>query len=119
MIFGKKNDSVDLKIKLGGELIPWVHTTKFFGVWLDDKLSWSTLVTVVRKKLQSRQGLLKRSKQYLSTHCMRILYFAQIQSVRLYGIVVWGPMLKACDLKTLEKNSEKMPKMYLPKTTNL
>ena len=87
MIFGKNNNSVDLEITLGDVLIPQVHATKFLGVWLEDKLSWSTHITVVRKKLQSRHGLLKRSKSFLSAHCMKILYFAQIQSVLAYGIV--------------------------------
>ena len=77
MIFGKSNNSVDMEITLGGIVIPWVHATKFLGVWLDDKLSWSTHVTITRKKLQSRQGLLKRSNSFLSCHCMKILYFAQ------------------------------------------
>ena len=90
MIFGKNNKSVDMEITLGGIVIPRVHATKFLGVWLDDKLSWSTHVTMVRKKLQSSQGLLKRPKWFLSCHCMKILYFAQIQSVLAYGISVWG-----------------------------
>ena len=58
MIFGKNNNSVDIEITIGGIVIPRVHATKFLGVWLDDKLSWSTHITMVRKKLQSRQGLL-------------------------------------------------------------
>ena len=87
MIFGKGNNMIDLQISLGGVLIPRVHIAKFLGVWLDDKCNWTNHVTVVRKKLQSRQGLLKRSKFFLSAHCMRILYFAQIQSVLTYGIV--------------------------------
>ena len=103
MIFGKNNNSVDMEITLGGTVIPWVHATKFLGVWLDDKLSWSTHVTVIRKKLKSRQALLKRSKSFLNCHCMKILYFAQIQSILAYWIIVWGPMLKEYDLKMLQK----------------
>ena len=51
MIFGKNSNSVDMEITLGGTVILLVHATKFLGVWLDDKLSWSTHVTVVRKKI--------------------------------------------------------------------
>ena len=107
MLFGKNNNLVDVEITLGGVTIPRVHATKFLGVWLDDKLSWSTHVAVVRKKLQSRQRLLTRSKNFLSTHCLRILYFAQIQSVLSYGIVVWGTLIKESDLNMLQKIQNK------------
>ena len=107
MLFGKNNNQVDIEITLGGVTIPRVHTTKFLGVWLDDKLNWSTHVAVVRKKLQSRQRLLARSKNFLNTHCLRMLYFAQIQSVLSYGIVVWGTLIKECDLNTLQKIQNK------------
>ena len=115
MIFGKNNNSVDMKITIGGIVIPRVHATKFLGVWLDDKLSWSIHVTMVRKKLQSRQALLKRSKSFLSCHCMKILYFAQIQSILAYGIIVWGPMLKEYDLKMLQKIQNNCLKCIKPK----
>ena len=107
MLFGKNNNLVDVEITLGGITIPRVHATKFLGVWLDDKLNWSTHVAVVRKKLQSRQRLLARSKNFLNAHCLRILYFAQIQSVLSYGIVVWGTLIKESDLNTLQKIQNK------------
>ena len=69
----------------------------------------------LEKKLQSRQGLLKRSKSFLSCHCMKILYFAQIQSVLAYEIVVWGPMLKECDLKRLQSIQNNCLKCIKPK----
>ena len=115
MIFGKNNSIVDLEITSESLVIPRVHATKFLGAWLDDKLSWSTHVTVIRKKLQGRQGMLKRSKHFLSFHCMRILYYAQIQSVLACGIVIWGPMLRECDLKILQKIQNTCLKCINPK----
>ena len=47
---------------------------------------------------------------------MRILYFAQIQSVLTYGIVAWGPMLIECDLKILQKIQNNCLKCIKPKT---
>ena len=102
MMFDKTGASIELNISL----IPQVHSTKFLGTWLDDKLSWSTHITILKKILQSRRGLLGRSKNFLSTHCMRILYFAQIQSILTYGIVAWGPMIKQSDLKSLQQTQD-------------
>ena len=118
MLFEKNNNLVDVEITLGGITIPRVHATKFLGVWLDDKLNWSTHVSVVTKKLQSRQRLLARSKNILNTHCLRILYFAQIQSVLSYGIVVWGTLIKESDLNTLQKIQKQMSTLYHAKRIN-
>ena len=88
MIFGRNCTSMELNISLNGVLIPQVYSTKFLGIWLDDKLQHShTHITVLKSRLQSRQGLLRGSKHFLSTHCMRILYFARLQSILTYGIV--------------------------------
>ena len=103
MVFGKRNTTSTLNITLNGVTVPHVQSTKFLGVWLDSQLNWSTHISTVRKRLQSRIGLLRRSKHFLSMHCLRVLYFAQIQSVMTYGIVVWGPMLKSRDLNMLSK----------------
>ena len=103
MLFGKRKTNCKIKITINGVTVPQVQSTKFLGVWLDDQLSWSTHVGTIRKKLQNTLGLLKRSKHFLNSHCLRILYFAQFQSVMSYGIVVWGPMLKDSDLNMLSK----------------
>ena len=93
----------EIKITINGVTVPQVQSTKFLGIWLDDQLNWNTHVGIIHKKLQNRLGLLKRSKHFLSSHCLRIVYFAQFQSVMSYGIVVWGSMLKDSDLNMLGK----------------
>ena len=103
MLFGKHKTNCEIKITINGVTVPQVQSTKFLGVWLDDQLNWSTHVGIICKKLQNRLGLLKRSEHFLSSHCLRILYFAQFQSAMSYGIVVWGPMLKDSDLNMLSK----------------
>ena len=50
MLFRKNSTTVALKITLNGETIPQVHATKFLGVLLDYRMSWSTHVDVIRKK---------------------------------------------------------------------
>ena len=46
---------------------------------------------------------------------MRILYFAQIQSILTYGIVAWGPMIKQSDLKSLQQIRDNCMRCICPK----
>ena len=71
----------DLKLELNGVTIPRVRSTKFLGTWIDDLLSWKVHVSNILTKLNMKLGLMYRSKNFLNRHAMRILYFAQFQSV--------------------------------------
>ena len=47
------------------------------------------------------------SKNLLSDHAKRILYFAQIYSHISYGISIWGPMISSKGIKNLQKIQQK------------
>ena len=59
-------------------------------------------------------GLMYRSKNFLNRHAMRILYFAQFQSVLTYSCVVWGPMLSEFRLNQLQKLQNRAIKQIVP-----
>ena len=44
-------------------------------------------------KVKVRIGLLRRGLNFLTTHAKKILFFAQIQNVLMYGIGAWGNMI--------------------------
>ena len=58
-------------------------------------------------KLKSKVGLLYRSKNPMTPHAKRILYFAQIQSHLTYGLVIWGSMLASSQMKELQSIQNK------------
>ena len=88
MVFSQNQIPIKMSININDTKISQVHSTKFLGTWLDDKLSWFTHVTKLKQRLASRIGLLYKKKYFLSRHCMKILYFAQIYSILVYGISV-------------------------------
>ena len=45
-------------VKLFGEPIQWVETTRYLGVTLDKRLTWSPHIVQVRKKTVQRMGML-------------------------------------------------------------
>ena len=56
-------------------------------------------------------NLLLAGKNFLSTHALRILYFAQIYSNLTYGISMWGSQLTNENIKKLQKIQNKC--MYI------
>ena len=73
--------------------------------------SWSGLNMLKLKiKLVNWLGLIKRSKRFLSTHAMKMLYYAQINSLISYGISMWGPMVTRCLINQIQTLQEKAMK---------
>ena len=102
ILFGKHHEE-KIDIGIGNEKIPQVSHTKFLGLWIDQKLSWNEHVSKLLLKLKSKFNLLQTGKNFLSTHALRILYFAQIQSNLTYGIGIWGSLLKQEQIHKLQK----------------
>ena len=69
--------------------------TKFLGVILDDALSWTSHVKNVQIKMKRNLGLLKRSRNLLSKHGLKNVYYAHIFSHMSYCISIWGSMINA------------------------
>ena len=104
VVFGDYNNTLkDLTLKIGETHIPRVSHAKILGLWIDEKLTWNTHIDKTLTKIRSRIGLLKYSKNLLTIHTKRILYFAQIYSVISYGIVVWGTMINNARLNDLQR----------------
>ena len=103
ILFGKNKQSISLNISLGGIRIPQVACTKFLGMWIDQALSWNDHVNKTILRLKSRTNLLNMGNRFLSTHALRVLYFAQIHSILTYGIVLWGSLLSQANLNKLQR----------------
>ena len=63
VIFSPKNElNEEIKLNLGGHIIPCQTETKFLGVWIDKNLDWKKQTDVLLIKLRQNVGLLKKSK---------------------------------------------------------
>ena len=91
----RKQPIPNFKIVLNGVEIPRTRYAKFLGVWLDDKLKWDMHVNKLINKLKCGIGMLRCSKNLLSTKAKKLLYFGQIHSNLNYSICIWGTMLQS------------------------
>ena len=113
---GNRNKEVLKDIKIGDKQLQVATSSKFLGLWIDNKLKWSEHVCKLLLKLHARKSLLMRGKNLLTTHAKKILYFAQIQSNLTYGLLIWGPMISSEELRKLEKLQDKCMKLIDPPT---
>ena len=88
-----RNAHTKLDLSLNSFEVPQAKHAKFMGTWLDDKLNWDIHVSKLVIKLKCGLGMLRRSKNLLSSSAKKLLYYGQIHSNLCYCLGVWGSML--------------------------
>ena len=99
LLFTPKKGKKSLQLELGKCCTKLDVETKFLGVILDDKLSWTSQVKNILVKMKRNPGLLSRGHSFLSKHGLKNVYYAHIFSHMSYCISVLGSMISS-DLLT-------------------
>ena len=90
MIFTNKTVCNNFNIVFDKQLIERVHTTKFLGVVIDDKLSWHRHIAYVCKKLTKSLSVIYKVKNILNVDSLKYLYNSLILPYLFYCCEVWG-----------------------------
>ena len=90
MIFTNKYVCNNINIVFDQQLIERVHTTKFLGVFIDDKLSWHHHIAYVCKKINKSLSVIYKVKNMLNVKSLKYLYNALILPYLFYCCEVWG-----------------------------
>ena len=98
-------------ISVNGIALPDVTCTRFLGIWIDSKLSWSVHLSKLFLKLKRNINMLRIGKHSLTLHARKSIYYAHIYSHLNYGLILWGNMLKQCELNKLQKIQNKCFKL--------
>ena len=112
----KSINNSNIKLVLNNIEIPEVKSTKFLCLWIDNGLDWRTHIIKITVRLKTKLCMLQRGKSLLTTHAKKILYFAQIQSIFTYGLVIWGNMITPTQMKNLQKLQDKSVQLISPHT---
>ena len=70
--------------------LPREESTKFLGVTIDNKLTWTQHIDNIITKLNTNKILLGKSKHLLNQSAKRQIYFAHIHSYLAYANTVWS-----------------------------
>ena len=114
------NDLVSRKhLLFNNHVIMRVHSVKYLGVMIDEKLSWSSHIDYLIGKVTSLTGILYRNKHFLPLDSKRNIYFALIYSVLTYCIEVYAnipksslnPLIIKCNrlLRLLQHKARRTP----------
>ena len=87
-------DNNNFTIEVNNEPIKESEVTKFLGVMVDNKLTWSSHIAFLNQKLLANKHLLRIARNILDYNCLQLIYYAHIYSHLSYGILAWGSMAK-------------------------
>jgi hypothetical protein len=85
-------------VTLFGEPIEWVETTRYLGVTLDKRLTWSPHIVQVRKRTAQRMGMqgpLLNRKSDLSARNGVLLYKQLIRPMMDYACPAWRSAVRS------------------------
>lgn len=79
-----------IQLRLGNNTVKMVESSKYLGLMVDSRLSWTEHVDTLSKKVSSRIGLMNRIRNYLDFSTSQLVYNATILPLLDYCDVVWG-----------------------------
>jgi hypothetical protein len=82
--------NVNIQIKYYQKGITNATEIKFFGLIIDDTLSWKQHTEHLVNKMCTACYALRNIKHVVPIDTLRVIYFAHIHSITSYGIIFWG-----------------------------
>lgn len=89
MLFTNKS-VVAPNIYIAGQLVEKVDSFKYLGLHIDSNLRYTSHLNYLRSKLSSLRYVSYKISPYLSEAAGKKFYYAMVQSILCYGILVWG-----------------------------
>ena len=97
IIFSMSNQAPPKKyVSIDGQNVDHVTSTKFLGVYIDSRLSWSEHINYIKNKISKGIGILCQARKIFSLKTLNTLYYSFIHPYFMYCIEVWGACSKNC-----------------------
>ncbi len=90
MVFSNIKKKTKIDIKIEGNTINQIHSTKSLGVTIDDVLSWESLVKQVRTTVAKGIGIILKATPYINKTTLMNLYHTFVYPHITYCNIVWG-----------------------------
>jgi hypothetical protein len=82
-----------------------VTESKFLGLIIDSTLSWKQHIDYVVKKISIACYALRNTKYFIPLDTLKLIYFAHIHSIIIYGIIIWGGSSRVNRVFILQKKN--------------
>ena len=92
IIFRPKRKTITRKMnfRISGQKINIGTQTKYLGLILDEHLTWTHHIKILKTKLSRANGLLAKIRYFTSKELLRTIYYALFDSHLRYGCQIWG-----------------------------
>jgi len=80
----------DFTVKINDNTISQTSSTKYLGVYIDDKLTWSNDIANLEKTISRSVEIFYRLRRYLNERALKSLYFSIVYSHLQDAIGAWG-----------------------------
>ena len=92
ILFGNKRLPLNatLSVSIDGILLQRVVSTKFLGIFVDEKLNWKTHIDHVAVKIAKGLGAIGRVRNIVPNSVLFTLYQAMIYPYLAYCSIIWG-----------------------------
>ena len=94
MLFSNSIKIVPGDVLFNNVRIERVTSTKFLGLYIDEKLNWKIHVDNLSKLLSKNVGVIYKLRSVFPQEVLFILYSTLILSYLNYGVLAWGNSLK-------------------------
>lgn len=81
-------------IRIDATSVQFVNKTKFLGVILDNKLSWSNHISYIHSKISKGLGIIKKVRNILNKSTLTQLYYTFLYPYLSYCNIIWGRAAK-------------------------
>ena len=110
VIFSMSNQAAPKNVSIDGQNVDHVTSTKFLGVYIDSRLSWSEHINYIKNKISKGIGILYQARKIFSLKTLNTLYYSFIHPYFMYCIEVWGACSKNCmdSLYKLQKRAVRL-----------
>ena len=96
MQFVTKNKFLNkINIEHDNKMILQTNFVKYFGITIDNTLSWKQHIYTITPKLNKAYYVVRRSKLYLLNEALKMVYYAYFHSVISYGLIFLGNSTKS------------------------
>ena len=104
-----------LKVLINDKDIERMGLIKFFGVLLDEHLSWKEHIRYTENKIAKNIGLLYRGKPFLGKHPLLTLYYSFVHTYLNYANLTWASTNRT-NLKKLQSQQKHAIRIVSNKT---
>ena len=92
-----------LNIQINDTAVEEKDSTKYLGVYIDNKLSWKTHISITKTKLSRGIGMIAKTRYFVTDTVLRNLYYSFFLSHINYNLLNWSTAATT-NLDTIRKS---------------